>query len=322
MLEYRKARAEEAADILDFINYVFSQAHRPHDFKKFNPAMYGGDYPFWKEHYVAVRDGRIKATLSVSKRESDCAGVHLTRAHIGQVSVHPYERGEGHMKHLMRMADEDMAAAGYDYAELNGLRQRYQYFGYTQGNVRYMLDVTPTNIRHTLGEAAPRLIWQDGRLLDGEGVQHGALNGGRLTLDDYSLAADACAAYLSATGADSLRLSVAPYETACLRAIGAFCENTTLQTTMQYRVYHFDRVLLAGLGLRAAAGLLPDGEATLNVEGEAWHMVCKDGKATVEPGDPAAAPMLTKMQAQDLMFSPLSRALYPDMPAEWFPISL
>ena len=51
-------------------------------------------------------------------------------------------------------------------------------------------------------------------------------------------------------------------------------------------------------------------------------MVCKDGKATVEPGDPAAAPMLTKMQAQDLMFSPLSRALYPDMPAEWFPISL
>ena len=70
------------------------------------------------------------------------------------------------------------------------------------------------------------------------------------------------------------------------------------------------------------AGLLPDGEATLNVEGEAWHMVCKDGKATVEPGDPAAAPMLTKMQAQDLMFSPLSRALYPDMPAEWFPISL
>ena len=127
---------------------------------------------------------------------------------------------------------------------------------------------------------------------------------------------------MSATGADSLRLSVAPYETACLRTVGAFCENTTLQTTMQYRVYHFDRVLLAGLGLRAAAGLLPDGEATLNVEGEAWHMVCKDGKATVEPGDPAAAPMLTKMQAQDLMFSPLSRALYPDMPAEWFPISL
>ena len=67
---------------------------------------------------------------------------------------------------------------------------------------------------------------------------------------------------------------------------------------------------------------VPDGEATLNVEGEAWHMVCKDGKATVEPGDPAAAPMLTKMQAQDLMFSPLSRALHPDMPAEWFPISL
>ena len=314
MLEYRKARAEEAADILDFINYVFSQAHRPHDFKKFNPAMYGGDYPFWKEHYVAVRDGRIKATLSVSKRESDCAGVHLTRAHIGQVSVHPYERGEGHMKHLMRMADEDMSNAGYDYAELNGLRQRYQYFGYTQG--------TPTNIRHTLGGAEPRLTFRDGTLLDEAGAQRGTLQGGRLTLDDYSLAADACAAYLSATGVDSLRLSVAPYETACLRAVGAFCEDTALQNTMQYRVYHFDRVLRAGLGLRAAAGLLPDGEATLNVEGETWHMACRDGRVTVEPGDPAAAPALTRMQAQELMFSPLSRALYPDMPPEWFPITL
>lgn len=322
MLEYRKARAEEAADILDFINYVFSQAHHPHDFKKFNPAMYGGDYPFWKEHYVAVRDGRIKATLSISKREADCAGVHLTRGHVGQVSVHPYERGEGHMKHLMRMADEDMAAAGYDFAELNGLRQRYQYFGYTQGNVRYWLEITSTNIRHTLGEAELRLTWQDGKLFDAAGVQRGTLDGGRLTLDDYALAADACAAYLRAKGTDKMALSAAPYETACLRAVGAFCENTELKHTMQYRVYHFDRVLLAGLSLRAAAGLLSDGEATLNIEGEAWHMACRGGEVTVEPGNPAAAPALTKMQAQELMFSPLSRVLYPDMPAEWFPITL
>ena len=322
MLEYRKARAEEAADILDFINYVFSQAHRPHDFKKHNPAMYGGDYPFWKEHYVAVRDGRIKATLSVSRREADCAGVHLTRAHIGQVSVHPYERGEGHMKQLMHMADADMMAAGYDFAELNGLRQRYQYFGYTQGGVRYRLDVSSTNIRHTLGEAEPRLTCRDGALFDAAGNQRGTLQFGRLTLDDYAFAADACAAYLKATGADTVALSVAPYETACLKAVGAFCEYTTLEHTMQYRVYHFDRVLLAGLKLRADAGLLPDGEATLNVEGAAWHMVCKDGKVTVEPGDPAVAPVLTKMQAQELMFSPLSRVLYPDMPAEWFPITL
>ena len=33
MVEFRKARREDADDILDFINYVFSQAHRPHDFK-------------------------------------------------------------------------------------------------------------------------------------------------------------------------------------------------------------------------------------------------------------------------------------------------
>lgn len=319
--EYRKARAEEADDILDFINYVFSQAHQPHDFKKFNPALYDSGYPFWKEHYVAVRDGRIKATLSVSKREADCAGIHLTRAHIGQVSVHPYERGAGHMKALLAMADEDMRADGYDFAELNGQRQRYEYFGYTQGNVRYALEVTTTNMRHTLAGRTPRLVYREGQLFDEAGRVRGRLAGG-LTLDDYSLAADACAAYFAATGKSALKLMAAPYETDCLRAVSAFCENTQLQPTMQYRLYHFDRVLEAGLRLKAQAGLLPDGEARINVEGKTWRAVCKGGSVSVSPDAGEGTTPLDLMKAQELLFSPLSRVLYPDMPPEWFPISM
>lgn len=319
MTEYRKARAEEAGDILDFINYVFSQAHHPHDFKKFNPAMYDSDYPFWKDHYVAVRDGRIKATLSVSKRESNCGGMLLTRAHIGQVSVHPYERGAGHMKALMHLADENMHAAGYDLAELNGLRQRYEYFGYTQGNVRYVLDITPTNMRHTLSGRTPCLDYRGGQLIDKAGHVRGEMHN-TLQLDDFSLAADACAAYFAATGKDSLRLTAAPYETDCLRAVGAFCESTSLQTTMQYRVYRFDRVLEAALRLKAKA--LPDGEVLLNIEGRPLHVSCRAGHVCVCPAKECDSPALSAMQAQEMMFSPLSRALYPEMPPEWFPISL
>ena len=110
MVEYRKARAEDAADILDFINYVFSQAHRPHDFKKLNPRMYASDYPFWEDHYVAVENGKIRGTLSVTRIERERAG-------------------------------------GFDLAELNGLRQRYEYFGYTQGDCRLRARITPTNVR-------------------------------------------------------------------------------------------------------------------------------------------------------------------------------
>ena len=39
MAEYRFALPAEEADILDFINFVFSQAYRPHDFKRFCPRF-------------------------------------------------------------------------------------------------------------------------------------------------------------------------------------------------------------------------------------------------------------------------------------------
>jgi len=39
MVEYRRAKKEEAVELLDFINLVFSQNSRPHDFKKMFPHM-------------------------------------------------------------------------------------------------------------------------------------------------------------------------------------------------------------------------------------------------------------------------------------------
>lgn len=322
MTEYRKARAEEAADILDFINYVFSEAHEPHDFKKRNPAMYGGDYPFWKEHYVAVEDGRIKATLSITRREMERGGLTLTYGHVGQVSVHPYARGAGHMKKLMRMADEDMMAAGFDFSELNGLRQRYEYFGYTQGRVKYDFLATSTNTRHVLAGKECRLRYEDGVFLDEQNQAVGSLRGGELSLTEMSRAAEACEAYFRASGQNAVTLMAAPYQREAVCALAGFCEQTALRPTAQYRVYRFDRVLLAGLRMKAQAGLLPDGECRLNIEDQMFAIQCKDGQVAVEKAAEGSARRLSAMQAQELMLSPASGVLYPDMPAGWFPMTL
>ena len=64
MTEYRFARPEDEEKVLDFIDFVFSQAHRPHDFARLLPKVYA--HPgFSAIHALAVADGRIRAAVAV-----------------------------------------------------------------------------------------------------------------------------------------------------------------------------------------------------------------------------------------------------------------
>lgn len=332
MVEYRMARAEEAADILDFINYVFSQAHRPHDFKKFNPPMYDSDYPFWKEHYVAVENGRIKATLSVTQKEAECAGTTLTYGYIGQVSVHPYERGAGHMKRLMQMVDETALKLDYDFCKLGGLRQRYGYFGYTQGDPHYEMAVTTTNTRHALrgrecALTAKQRHFEGGwnyryDLVNEAGKCVGIIGNNTMELDDLSLVADACEAFFRASGEKEYLLTAELHDTERIRAINAMCEWIKLANHSMYKIYHFDRFLKALLCKRAQYSPMANGELKLDIEGQALCLQVENGKVQVLPGTNGEGLQLTRYQAQEMLFSPATRALYPETPLGWFPASI
>ena len=151
MTEYRMAYPQEEADILDFINYVFSQAHKPHDFKTLLPKVYAHE-GFSKYHYVAVTDGRIRGTVAILPVELPVdKGEMLKIGFVGSVSAHPYDRGAGHMKKLMQMMLAD-AQNKYDLLVLGGQRQRYQYFGFEKGGCRLRFTVTQSNVRHALGD--------------------------------------------------------------------------------------------------------------------------------------------------------------------------
>ena len=148
--EYLVASPADRDDCLDFGNFVFSQAHAPHDFKQLLPKVYGDSVNCAVEakHFIARRDGRIRAMVAnypVTQRFSDR---RLNIGFVGTVSVHPYARGEGHMKHLMADMYADAQAQGFDLLVLGGQRQRYGYFGFNAAGICLRFTVTATNLRH------------------------------------------------------------------------------------------------------------------------------------------------------------------------------
>ena len=150
---YRKATMADREKYLDFANLVFSNAHRPHDFQALIPKVYGEGRDTAHMQNIAVRDdGSIRGMVAVMPNNVNVMGTALKYGYVGTVSVHPYARGEGHMKKLMAMAIEGAKNDGCDLMMLGGQRQRYEYFGFTRGGVRHSHRITATNLRHVLGD--------------------------------------------------------------------------------------------------------------------------------------------------------------------------
>ena len=146
---YRKAEKRDREAYIDFINYVFGHDHRPHDFKTLLPKEYGDGRESKAVHFLAVDDERgIRGVTAVLPLSLCCAGETLSCGFVGSVSVHPYSRGEGHMKKLMAMVNSYMAECGMDLAVLSGARQRYEYYGYSLGGFGITAQFRSSNFRH------------------------------------------------------------------------------------------------------------------------------------------------------------------------------
>lgn len=149
--QYLVAVPQDREEIVDFANFVFSQAHEPHDFKQLLPKTYADSAPDFSDwHFLAKQNGRIRAMVACRPLEMNLLDMQLSCGFIGTVSVHPYSRGEGHMKHLMKMAMDDAKKRGHDLMILGGQRQRYNYFGFEHMGVSLHYSVNTTNLRHAL----------------------------------------------------------------------------------------------------------------------------------------------------------------------------
>lgn len=152
-ITFRKAHPEEHDACIDLVNYVFSHDHRPHDFEKMIPRVYGPGKNAAELHRVAADEtGRLWAAIACLPETLTVCGHELRAGFIGSVSVHPRARGEGFMKRLMADWDAEMQET-CDLAVLSGQRQRYEYFGYTSGGLKLQWTVDEANIRHALRSA-------------------------------------------------------------------------------------------------------------------------------------------------------------------------
>lgn len=137
MTEYRLAKPEEWEDCIELANYVFSTAHRPHDFEQLIPRVYQAGPEMARIHRVAVAEnGRLRAEIAVLPQQMAAGGKLLRAGYVGSVSVHPKARGEGHMKRLLGDWITDLEGT-CDLLALDGQRQRYAYFGFTPGSEKY-----------------------------------------------------------------------------------------------------------------------------------------------------------------------------------------
>ena len=151
MLEYGYARPQEEGELLDFINYVFSLDGLPTDFLELHPRVFSR--PGFSKHTVVAReDGRIIGAVSFVTGQLLLGSQQLSYGFIGNVSTHPYCRGQGHMKALMPMALDALKVQGCDVVLLGGQRQRYQHFGFEDIGFKLSLGFTKNSLRHSLGK--------------------------------------------------------------------------------------------------------------------------------------------------------------------------
>lgn len=321
MTEYRLAKPEEWEDCIELANYVFSTAHRPHDFEQLIPRVYQAGPEMARIHRVAVAEnGRLRAEIAVLPQQMAAGGKLLRAGYVGSVSVHPKARGEGHMKRLLGDWITDLEGT-CDLLALDGQRQRYAYFGFTPGSEKYTFYLDVANVRHT---------WKNG-----ERIGYLALCGGNQVVEAEVLEEQdfvpALAAYLKENALDSLFISIPVYETGKAAALSEVCEGFTKERcgSAMYRIFEFADVIEAMLTMKAETMGISDGTWFAVLEGQPLTVTVKDGTVTVTREAHPGADVLNREQAQELLLSPLASKgskvpseIWKNIPSDWFPLPL
>ena len=304
-LYFGRGNASQRDDYLDFINLVFGFDGDEEDFLKLLPNLYKEEYDPCYNNFIATEDGKFRAAIGVYPRTFSVMGETLLSHGIGNVAVHPYHRGKGYMKKLMNMALDDMIAAGADFSDLGGQRQRYQYFGFDNAGCNRIFSIGQTNLRHCFqNDEAPSVylkqIFEGDPILDDvfalyeQKIVHtcrkreylydtmkevyvvlrkeddsfrGFCGGGLsgLTLVSADDFYDTLRAYLEHN--DHVDIHLPPYETELIALAHRICGSCRINSAVKIAVFRFRRVLGAYLRLKAATEGLVDGVRQYTVEG-------------------------------------------------------
>ena len=121
---------DDFEEAIDLINYVFSQAHDPHDFERRLPKLYRPTEERMRCIYGIRLRGRLVAVAGAYPLAWQIGTTTLRVAGIAGVATHPRHRDKGLMRAVVAHCVAEARAAGCHLSWLDGLRRRYRHFGY------------------------------------------------------------------------------------------------------------------------------------------------------------------------------------------------
>jgi predicted acetyltransferase len=145
---------DDYEEIIEFINMVFA-IQGPVNFPEILPKLYQPTDEHMRCNWAIKRNGEIRAAIGLFPMALHLGDSTLNARGIGGVSVHPDDRGKGDMQKLVRHCIHLMREEDVQLSWLSGHRQRYGYFGYEIGGIKYTFSVQADNVRHALGERSP-----------------------------------------------------------------------------------------------------------------------------------------------------------------------
>lgn len=141
-MEIRRGKKEEFYTIIDFIDFVFSKAHCPHDFLKMYANLYRETDASMHNMINLWDDGKIIGSILSLPRTMVAGGKALKVCGIGSVACHPRMGGKGVMSRLMTYNNEQMQKDGVQLACLGGRRSRYNHYGFEVGGTHFRAEVS------------------------------------------------------------------------------------------------------------------------------------------------------------------------------------
>ena len=121
---------DDFEEAIDLINYVFSQAHDPHDFELRLPKLYRPTEELMRCNYGVRLQGRLVAVVGSYPLVWQVGATALRVTGIAGVATHPRHRDKGLMGAVVSHCVAKARAAGCHLSWLDGLRRRYRHFGY------------------------------------------------------------------------------------------------------------------------------------------------------------------------------------------------
>ena len=143
-------------EIREFVNMVFGFDGEERDFRTMFPHLYTERARIGAHNLVIAENGSLRAAVGVFPRVLAVGEERLRMVGIGNVAVHPDDRGKGYMRKLLGEALKTMIREGADLSDLGGQRQRYQYFGYDVGGCPPAFRFTPRTTDHLFRGTEPR----------------------------------------------------------------------------------------------------------------------------------------------------------------------